>query len=517
MPRIAFTKEQQKEIVDAYQRGDSPVRIGKRIRRNADTIRRVLTENGVRLRDRSDSQKGHSPANKMQFDQTTINRMIARHEEGASLKVIGEEFGISTGPVSRVLNDAKVSTARKPALTAAQKAQVRKRYKAGENIRPLSEAFEVSTVAIRRVLKDSRIRIRSISETARGREAHNKLTFSAAQVGKIRKMWVDEGKTLVQIGETLGISPTPIHRLIREKGYKKLTPAELRRQRQRAAEAALAKVLGAGGVDKATKWHRLGHSFAEIADKLKVSQKLLRPHLVETGLSNYGATLPLDVRKYILKRYGRREGGRINHLAEEIGLSSPQTVNNFLRSRGVDTTYSFAFTEADVERMRRLYEQGKGTHEIAALFGEERDEDIHWHTISRALREAGIPLSGYSLAIVHESPSAGTVKLHSSWEKDVAVYLDRLVEQGDIAQWEYESLDIPYRQGHKCRTYIPDFVVRLADGSEQIIEVKGAYFSGTDAKTMAAREAGYSVRIIDERSIREVWDEILEPWDWDWA
>jgi hypothetical protein len=62
---------------------------------------------------------------------------------------------------------------------------------------------------------------------------------------------------------------------------------------------------------------------------------------------------------------------------------------------------------------------------------------------------------------------------HSIKEANYAAELDLLVRSGEVQDWTpQERIDLKANGRHIC-TYIPDFLVTLADGSQELHEVKG--------------------------------------------
>lgn len=68
--------------------------------------------------------------------------------------------------------------------------------------------------------------------------------------------------------------------------------------------------------------------------------------------------------------------------------------------------------------------------------------------------------------------------MRSKWETNIGLYLDFLVKNKEIKDWEYEperyNFDMP--EGNikvRIGTYLPDFRVTNNDGTQYLIEVKG--------------------------------------------
>jgi hypothetical protein len=76
---------------------------------------------------------------------------------------------------------------------------------------------------------------------------------------------------------------------------------------------------------------------------------------------------------------------------------------------------------------------------------------------------------------IHESikiTNGGRMKYRSGWEQEVAIFLDN---NEKVLSYYYEGLIIPYISNIKTgkkRNYFPDFLVKLSDGTELLIEVK---------------------------------------------
>lgn len=451
------------------------------------------------------------------FSDAQFAEMKRMYKQGASLVKVGQHFGVSAPIVRKYLNAMGVSTKRKPALTPRQRKAVAVRYVAGENIRQLAQAFSVSRTAIKSVLIDQEIAIKGVSEATKGKAAHNKTPISAAESATIRRMWLVQRCSLKEIADHLGHkSATPVHRHIQENAWVKPTDKTLRDQKREVRKSAFESQWQTAGEAKALQQFEEGLNFKEIADHLGVPKVWVAAKLKDLGKVDSMAKWPLDVRKTILREYGKRRGHRAPALARRFGLRNSNSVINFLTSRGVDTALAYTFSDDDLLRMKDLFHQGMGTHQIAAIFSEERDEDIEFYVVAKHLNEQGLTLSNYSANYAYTSPVAGALKLKSTWEVDVATFLDREVVAGRLATWSGESLEIPYMHNGKPRTYIPDFLLQRPDGTKELWEVKGKAFDGTREKTAAARALGFSIRVLREPDVEAIRRQVLPTWDWNW-
>ena len=86
--------------------------------------------------------------------------------------------------------------------------------------------------------------------------------------------------------------------------------------------------------------------------------------------------------------------------------------------------------------------------------------------------------------------SKGTMYFRSKWEANYALYLDFLVERGEIKSWEYEADVFMFEQVKLgTRSYRPDFKILNNDGSFEYHEIKG--YMDSKSKTKLRRMSKY--------------------------
>jgi len=511
--RIQFSAAQRRWIVAEYRAGRSPASIGRELGRNVDTVRRVLGEEGVLLRGRAAARRGKPPANKFQPTPEQLRSLIAAHDQGEPLAAIGALVGLTGQGVRRVLSDHGVDTRRKSALDADQRAEVVARYHAGESRKALARAFGVSPPTIKRALLEAGVRLRTQSEAARGKRAHNRVDVDDETAERIRVLWEQEYLAAHRIAAEVGGLSTPVvQRLIKERGFRKPGMAE----RRAAAARDTARRLEQGLAARARRLFGEGCSTREIAVQLDLPVSDVRTVVGLEHGRDYGANLSLAVRRDLLASFDRRPGFRAADLARKHGIASSQTVISFLNNRGVDTSPGRRFVEEESERIVELHAQGLGTVEIAALLASDLGEAVDDHLVRHCLKEAKVRLSSYTTTIPHRSRYAGEIIVRGGWEKDVAKHLDKRVERGEIGSWAYGGLTIPYEHLGRRRTYFPDFIVTTLEGEEEIWEVKGRWFDGTDPKIDAARSLGYKVEVVHAGRMPEIWADVVPEWDWEW-
>lgn len=90
---------------------------------------------------------------------------------------------------------------------------------------------------------------------------------------------------------------------------------------------------------------------------------------------------------------------------------------------------------------------------------------------------AGKMLAGpkaYSRAAAGKRPDLNDRYFRSSWEANYARYLNLLVTQGQISEWDYECQTFQFEKiSRGTRCYTPDFKVTFPDGHHEWHEVKG--------------------------------------------
>lgn len=103
--------------------------------------------------------------------------------------------------------------------------------------------------------------------------------------------------------------------------------------------------------------------------------------------------------------------------------------------------------------------------------------------------------------------SKGTVYFRSKWEANISLYLDWLIKQKEIKDWEYETEIYRFEGLTKgSTTYRIDFKVWLNDKVFEIWEVKG--FMTPQAKTKLKRMKKYfpdvKVVLVDGKAYGEI-------------
>lgn len=107
----------------------------------------------------------------------------------------------------------------------------------------------------------------------------------------------------------------------------------------------------------------------------------------------------------------------------------------------------------------------------------------------------------------------------SKWEKNYALYLQWMLERGEIASWEHECKTFWFEEIKRgTRSYLPDFEVTLKDGRIEYHEVKGWYDpkSLTKIKRMDKYYPEVKLRLVDAewfKNNNKFLKSIIPHWD----
>lgn len=114
---------------------------------------------------------------------------------------------------------------------------------------------------------------------------------------------------------------------------------------------------------------------------------------------------------------------------------------------------------------------------------------------------AGLVRSSYSRGSMGKREDLGGLFVRSSWEANYARYLNWLIEQNEIAAWEYEPDTFWFHEIKRgTRSYTPDFKVINNDGTVEYHEIKGwmDQKSRTALKRMAKYYPDVKLVVIDK-------------------
>lgn len=126
--------------------------------------------------------------------------------------------------------------------------------------------------------------------------------------------------------------------------------------------------------------------------------------------------------------------------------------------------------------------------------------------------------NAYSRAKRGRRADLGGQFFRSAWEANYARYLNFLVQNGEIATWEYEPQTFVFHGVERgALTYTPDFKVIEHDGSYKWHEVKGWMDAKSKAKLkrMAKFYPEEEIVIIGAEEYRSLsqWSRLIEGWE----
>jgi len=101
--------------------------------------------------------------------------------------------------------------------------------------------------------------------------------------------------------------------------------------------------------------------------------------------------------------------------------------------------------------------------------------------------------------------SKGTMYFRSKWEANYALYLDWLLKQEQILEWEYEPqpfYEFPIKHG--TTRYLPDFRVYNNDGSWYLVEIKGYSQGMVKLKRMKKYHPHIKIELVDAKAYNDL-------------
>lgn len=395
-------------------------------------------------------------------------------------------------------------------------------HECGKSQSEVAESAGVTESTIRRWMKEHSIERRTMSE-ARSEGDIDLYT----DPDWLRKQHWDRGKTMVEIGESAGVSGTTIKRWMDKHGLERRSNSEAQSDGDREFYTD-------------ADWLREQYwdqekTVAEISELAGVSgttiKRWMNRHDIETRSFSEAQTDgdldPLKDPDWLEDQYWH-QGKTLVEIGNELGVTDV-TVNAWMERHGIerrDTTSSEVQSDGDIEPLRnpewlekQYIENGLSAGEVGEKLGVSKtpvlnhihEHGIEPHSIAERNSKGNITplrdvdwlqeqyvekeMSQYEIAD-ELGVSAPTVRnwlnrhsievrsnefdpdylshrVRSTWELTVA---NLLCDAG--VDYEYESLEIEYGDG---RIYIPDFVT-----DDYVIEVKGHIYSNEVEKAEAA-------------------------------
>ena len=243
------------------------------------------------------------------------------------------------------------------------------------------------------------------------------------------------------------------------------------------------------------------HSVWKVGEYFGIKGQSVHSFLTKIGKVKKMRVFTSEERDKLLREYAYyRNRGELKILAKEMGRTE-QYISRHARSLGLTSKVAHYDLSPEVHNRlsqaakKRIQEHGhprgmtgkKHTQEVKLKFSEKskrlwKERRDVWLTDEARKKKSDNMKRNQASGILGVRSRCYmfdvTVGKHkflakSTWEYDVALYLQYLLDHAYISSWEYEpiSFDFDY-EGNGIRSYKPDFRV-IRKGKEYFIEVKG--------------------------------------------
>ncbi len=225
------------------------LRIAKSLSINHGTVRRVLSKEGVPIREETRNIR----RNKLNDGQR--QEIAERHRRGASTRQLATRFQVSRSTICRVLKSRGVIIhdgqpwKYRNKLTERQKSEIIERYGKGENIYQLAEDFPISAQCIWKLLSRSGL-VRSRRTTE-------------GQKQEIVKRY-GEGESTTHIADALGLCQPTVSKILKENDIVIRGDIDGTKYKHKLSETQKLDIV---------KRYENGESTHELAERFSVSQR----------------------------------------------------------------------------------------------------------------------------------------------------------------------------------------------------------------------------------------------------
>ena len=186
---------------------------------------------------------------------------------------------------------------------------------------------------------------------------------------EIRKLYIEEGLTTVQIGKKLGTSATTIHKRLKEQGIK----GRNKRIHDNLDDEKIKKL-----------YIKEGLTTYQIGEKFGVSYNTINKRLKKQGVKVQSKRIRDDLDDEEIKKLYIKKGLTIYQIGEKFG-ASPNTINKKLKEQGVEVRNKRTRDDLDDEEIRKLYIEKRLT---TVQIGKKLETSVT--TINKRLKEQGI-------------------------------------------------------------------------------------------------------------------------------
>lgn len=217
VPRKVLSNEQIQNIIERYNNKETLLSIGKVYGVGQGVITRILKENGVTIRKASDLRKA--------FTKEQEKEVIEKYKRGMTAKEIASQYGLRSGvAVLKILknngfNPQDDKFERNKKLSEEQKKEIALEYANGTTAQKLAIQYGVSHPTIKKALQEKQVKVRSYSESQGG--------LKDDEIKELIGLYKD-GWNTVQLGEKYGIGDGTVGRYLYRAGVQKRTWSEAR-------------------------------------------------------------------------------------------------------------------------------------------------------------------------------------------------------------------------------------------------------------------------------------------------
>jgi DNA-directed RNA polymerase specialized sigma24 family protein len=217
VPRKVLSNEQIQNIIERYDNKETLLSIGKVFGVGQGVITRILKENGVTIRKASDLLKA--------FTKEQEKEVIEKYKRGMTAKEIASQYGLLSGvAVLKVLkkegfNPQEDKFKRNEKLSEDQKQEIAAKYADGMTAQRIAIEYGVSHPTIKKALQEMQVKVRSYSESQGGLDEEKKREI----IDLYREGW-----NTVQIARKFGVHDGTIGKYLDEQGVQKRTWSEAR-------------------------------------------------------------------------------------------------------------------------------------------------------------------------------------------------------------------------------------------------------------------------------------------------
>ena len=282
---------------------------------------------------------------------------------------------------------------------------------------------------------------------------------------------------------------------------------------------------------KLCQFYEKGLSALEISSKLKRSVGAIRNKAYELKITkntkwskteeehiknSYAANIPVDIIASQLNRSFAAIACKANELditknpgehiiTDKIRKTSSARMRKWWQTIDEETKLRIVSHSCSEETRKKIGASLRNSKKHKKAMRSQKRKQILSDSMIESHRSGKLK-GGYSLGKRGIRKDIG-IYVRSSWEANIARYLNLLIENKKVASWEYEPYRFEFEEIKRgTRSYLPDFCVVFKSGRTEWWEVKG--WMTAKAKTAIKRFHKYypweKLIIIDKEKYRKI-------------